>query len=555
MNKGKRRGAKAGMALAVVLIFVLVLAVASAAFLGVTNSDLHQTHREVEAARAFYVAQAGIEKAVAELTVLYSRGTGHTAAELKEIGPPTYRGFTFETFAVAPLGPSAVGKLECGRYAGLSGTTRRLKITAAVSSQRVENLTVRLSEEVEAQFIPIFQFAIFYDKDLEILPGPKMSVGGPVHCNSDIYVGSNESLSFDSKVTSAGDIFHRRKDGSESGGGSVRVKDGEGVYRDMRNADGTWLDSEHKAWAAGSQERWDGSVASATHRVSRLQLPLVSPEWPRAIVERGDALDTPELKEAKYYYKADLRIIDGQAYDAGGAPVDLTYPDPLDPGKKINPVSTRTFYNYREGTTVSVTEVDVAKLRASGKAPANGILYVSDDRSGFTKQDAVRLVNGEALPTGGFTVATDNPLYIQGDYNTKEKQPASVMCDAINILSNSWQDERSKEDLSRRVASATTINVAVIAGNTVTEKGQYNGGVENMPRFLEQWDGKTLRYRGSLVALWESQIATGEWVYGSPCYTAPNRDWYYDTDLSDPAKAPPGMPSVFSVAKVRWQYE
>jgi len=555
MNTYSSCRGQAGMALAVVLIIVLVLAVASAAFLGVTNSDLRLTHREVEATRAFYVAQAGIEKAVAELKVLYSKGKGHTTAELEKIGPPSYDGFTFDTFTVAPAGFASIGKLEHGTYKGLSGVTRRIKITAAVTSERLHGPTVRVSEEVEAQFIPIFQFAIFYNDDLEILPGPKMTVSGPVHCNSDIYVGTDASLSFDSKVTSVGGLYHRRKDGSAVSAGPVQVKDGDGVYREMRNPDGTWLDSEHKNWAAESQKRWDGNVASAVHNVSTLQLPLVSPEWPRAIIERGDSLDTPELEEAKYYYQADLRIIDGQAYNATGVPVDLTYPDPSDPSKKLNPVSTKTFYNHREGTTVSVTEVDVAMLRASGKAPANGILYVSDDRSGFTKQDAVRLVNGEALPEGGFTVVTDNPLYIQGDYNAKDKQPASVMCDAINILSNSWQDARSKEGLDRRVASATTINVAIIAGNTVTTEGRYNGGVENMPRFLENWSSKTLTYRGSLVALWTSEIATGDWIYGSPYYTAPDRNWGYDSDLSDPTKAPPGMPSVYSVEKVRWQYE
>jgi hypothetical protein len=543
-----------GIALAVVLVIVFVAALGAAAFLGVTGSDLHLTHREVELTRAFYVAQAGIEKAVAELKVLYSKGRGHTAAELAAISPPDYDGFTFDEFSVVIEGVPEDKTLEHGTYKGLRGRVQTIKITARVSSEHSGEVA-QLSELVEAQFIPIFQFAIFYyADDLEILPGPAMTVNGPVHCNSDVYMGTNTSLTFESMLTCAGSIYHRRKDGSAVSPGPVEVKDGDGVYRDMRNLDGSWLDCDHPNWYEGSQERWDGNVKSAVHHVSPLRMPLSTSEHPRELIERGDALDTPEAKELKYYYKADVRIIDGKAYDSSGWEVDLTYPDPADPTKRIDPISTKTFYNYREGQTVSVTEVDVEKLRAGGKAPSNGILYVSDSRAGLGEQDAVRLVNGDELPAQGLTVVTDNPLYIQGDYNTVRKKPASVMCDAINILSNNWNDANSEKSLWERRASDTTMNVAVIAGNTVTTEGQYNGGVENMPRFLETWSGKTLTYRGSLVAMWVSEVATGDWIYGAPYYEAPNRNWGYDVDLNDPANAPPGMPSVYAVEVARWQY-
>jgi len=544
-----------GIALAVVLVIVLVAAIGAAAFLAVTGSDLHLTHREVELTRAFYVAQAGIEKGVAELKVLYSKGLGHTSTELAAILPPEYDDFTFDEFTVVPGSVLEDKTLEHGTYKGLRGRVQTIKITARVSSKHSGEVA-QLSEVVEAQFIPIFQFAIFYyADDLEILPGPAMTINGPVHCNSDVYMGTDTSLSFESILTCAGSMHHRRKDGSGVSPGPVEVKDGDGVYRSMRNPDGSWLDSDHPNWYEGSQERWDGNVKSAVHQVSPLRVPLATPDHPRELVERGAPSDTPEAEELKYYYKADLRIIDGKAYDSSGWEVDLTYPDPTDPTERISPISSKTFYNYREGKTVSVTEVDVGKLRASGKAPSNGILYVSESRAGFGEQDGVRLVNGRELPDQGLTVVTDNPLYIQGDYNTVRKKPASVMCDAINILSNNWNDGNSEKALWQRTASDTTMNVAVIAGNTVTTEGQYNGGVENMPRFLETWNGKTLTYRGSLVAMWQSEVATGDWIYGSPYYEAPNRNWGYDSDLANPATAPPGVPSVYAVEVARWQYD
>jgi len=553
MNRPEINRKKRGIALMWALVVLLVLAIGAAAFIRLTNFDLAMSRRTAEATRTFYTAQAGIEKALAEIKVLFAHGKGTSAEDLALISPPVYDSFNFTTFLVKVVGEISVGTLEAGTYKGLNGVTQDLRIVSKVKSEKYPDVVTRLRQDLETQLIPIFQFAIFYNNDLEIQPGPPMTVIGPVHSNGDLYLGSNNSLNFDSIVTSTGKIYHKRKEGKVSGGGTVRVKDQAGNYQDMANDDGTWLDSEHENWVVESQTRWDGMVKSSAHQVNTLLLPLTSPEDPRALIERPDPGDSDELKDAKYSYLADLKIIDGWSSDKAGIPVNLNYQDPDNPSRTLNPVSKKEFYNYREGKTVVVTEIDVGKLIDSDKFPANGILYVSDERSASHKQDAVRLVNGTKLPSQGLTVVTDRPLYIQGDFNTVNKRPASVMCDAINILSNNWNDNNSSKSLNNRVATATEVNVAIIAGNTETKPGAYNGGVENFPRFLEKWSGKTLTYRGSLVAMWESQIATGQWIYGNPYYTAPNRNWSYDTDLSDPANAPPGMPSLYTIETTLWR--
>jgi hypothetical protein len=43
------------------------------------------------------------------------------------------------------------------------------------------------------------------------------------------------------------------------------------------------------------------------------------------------------------------------------------------------------------------------------------------------------------------------------------------------------------------------------------------------------------------VALWNSQIAQGAWAYGGTQYTAPLRNWNYDTDFSS-GNLPPFTP-------------
>jgi hypothetical protein len=192
-------------------------------------------------------------------------------------------------------------------------------------------------------------------------------------------------------------------------------------------------------------------------------------------------------------------------------------------------------------------------------------IYVADVRTQTeSSQPGVRLVNGQYLPSDGLTVSTPNPLYVQGNYNapvtgthdTSLTKPAALLADAVNILSPNWKDENSWKGLDSRTASSATVNAAIMAGIVETVPGSYSGGVENYPRFLENWSGKTLTYNGSLVALFPSAQATGTWkgtgsTYG--IYNPPGRDWQFDKNFLDPNKLPPLTPMVISVIRGEWQ--
>jgi len=194
----------------------------------------------------------------------------------------------------------------------------------------------------------------------------------------------------------------------------------------------------------------------------------------------------------------------------------------------------------------------MVKLNECGKMPPNGILYVH--KSGANA--GVRLVEGHELPSGGLTIATENPMYIMGNYNSVSKQPAAVMADAITILSNNWDDAKGGLPTSDRTVNDTTVNAAFALGPNRESTGSYNnGGLENAIRFLEDWSGKTFTYRGSIVGLWHTQQATEDHRCcgdsGDNYYNAPNRDWGYDTDFD--TTQPPGTPKgVLGLTRVAW---
>jgi hypothetical protein len=270
-------------------------------------------------------------------------------------------------------------------------------------------------------------------------------------------------------------------------------------------------------------------------------------------------------------------------------------------------------YDQRMREGINLVEVDVAKLKAAvegndkkywgnaGKAgnnPSalpqnwwNGVVYIefSAKPGQASRPDgvvvaedgwAVKLVNGEQVPNPDFawtrdlygtTIATNVPMYVQGNYNAdgksstgsannpdikdvRQEPPAALIADAVTILSNSWDDEDSlKNKSSRKTNSFTEVAAAILTGLVPSDKNgwnNYSGGVENFPRFLEDWN-TTLRYRGSMVALFESEVATEPWGK-SNVYDPPTRDWGFNSLYAE-GFYPPGTPNTRDSRRVNYR--
>ena len=237
--------------------------------------------------------------------------------------------------------------------------------------------------------------------------------------------------------------------------------------------------------------------------------------------------------------------------DAAGAPNGV-----LDPAEDVNRNGVLDTYgagNLGNGCgaangnpTLRVPSVTVARIRQ-----VSGARHV------------LKLVNGllANLPTPGFSVGSENPVYVQGDYNANAgfgdpHAAAAIIADSVTFLSNNWGDWRSflyPNDPSLRAASPTWYRVAVAAGKTMSwpnpgwsssNDDGLDGGTHNFVRYLEDWGGQTLYYRGSLVSLHYSQYGVGAYKCCTSVYSAPSRDYSFDTDFLIPSQLPPGTPRV-----------
>jgi hypothetical protein len=190
---------------------------------------------------------------------------------------------------------------------------------------------------------------------------------------------------------------------------------------------------------------------------------------------------------------------------------------------------------------------------------------------------ALKIVDGSTISIGtcnsvpcGLTIASENPVYLQGDYNnpglntgfTSTGVGASVIADAVTLLSDNWNDVNSfafpyLSLNDKRVAHDTTYRLAIAAGKgvpflnangTIYQDFGTDGGAHNFLRFLEDWgnskpNGK-LYYEGSMVSMYYNHQAVGTYKCCNNVYNPPSRGYQFDTNFLTPSLLPPLTPML-----------
>jgi hypothetical protein len=258
----------------------------------------------------------------------------------------------------------------------------------------------------------------------------------------------------------------------------------------------------------------------------------------------------------------------------GGAPSNV-----LDVGEDINANNVLDTYgqfpNYN-GIVNSLPPGAVAPLNAAarpwtaintpGAMTSHAILF----------RRALKLVNGGLgnIVAPGFTVVAENPVYVQGDWNTSQAGfsetdghvATSVIADAVTLLSNGWSDRNSYVNAycpapgaagqlcgptftGRNRGTPAFYRLAIIGGKgmafpqpagTAVDFGT-DGGAHNFLRSLENGD-QTLNYVGSIATFFYNRQAVGTFKCCTTVYGAPPRNFSFDNNFLNPAQLPPLTP-------------
>ncbi|MEM9380529.1 MAG: hypothetical protein AAGB93_11320 [Planctomycetota bacterium] len=531
-------------------------------------------------ARASYVAEGALRTVVKDLQTALAAWEAPPTTGVK-----TVAGVSVD-YSVVPLGPQV-------QSTDASGVVVLIQPYEVETSVRLDDVAERAHRIVNATWTPLFQFAVFYNDDLEIHAGPDMELRGRVHTNGDMYLGGGSTITLDTNyVRAVGGILRKNKLTGNAAGGNVDIRqwvadpfgsDPSEFYRMLSQSQ---LDALHQAYATSG---YDSSFAGYDHEGNGsfldpndlLPFDLGAAAFWGPPDGYGGGVGQTVMTGAHGVREAVTPTIESlQMYDADGAPG--YYFDNAGLSIVVDPTG-RTFTAYdglgnditaavapalsigvvsdmrQSGSAadpVPTIEVDMQLLAGTGHFPANGLLYAAHESMGSgTAARGITLTNGAELQ-GALTVASPSPVYVQGDYNVVDKKGASVIGDAVNLLSNAWTGSKRPGMLPE--ATETTYNFAMVTGSYDTIPidpdnpggGRYNGGLENLPRFHENWTGVPCNISGSFVNLADSQFATGDWTYGGDRYTAPIRNWQYDPLFNSLDELPPFTPMAVEARDV-----
>jgi len=473
---------------------------------------------------------------------------------------------------------------------GIRGVSALYEVTARARRETLTGpLEVSIQRAIQQTKIPLFQFAIFYDDILEIHPGPGFDLNGLVHTNGQLYTAHN-TLRINGYAT-MGDTWENNfapGDPRRGNQNPTMPQFDQGEPQQVPTYNVMDVPAELLFDESDSNPNNDGY---------------------RELIEVPDAdyEDPEEIAQRRFYNQAGLKILLDSTTDPPGLVVKRGDGSTVEPGSALygevaDALSSGNFRDNREQSQVYVTNVDIQKLNEAlalmprDEDPAagfNGVVYIADTGAnadgspsatpeGGSMKKGIRLQNGSVLPDGGLTIATDNPVYVQGDYNTgatganvpsnrannpdftqpsaqnydRESRPAAILADAVMVLSNAWSDANSSLGLSNRVAANTTINAAILSGIVPTNdggNGRYSGGAENFPRFLERWSNVNFTYYGSMIQLFRSEQFDNPWLgTGSSAnvYDAPRRRWFFETGFL--AESPPGTLEAVVYSRGQW---
>jgi hypothetical protein len=532
-----------GIALIVALMLTLMLTIVGLGIIKSSNDEVAIAGNDLNEMRAFYAAEAGLEKATAWIQAYYESTGAPPASYPAETLLYNNINVGYRTVAETPASKT----ITKTALVGLKAYARPhfIESTAFDSSH---STAVTLEQHFEVAFVPIFQFGVFYNNDLEISPATAMPVFKRVHSNANIYVQSTQPLQFGTYVTARGNIYHGPKgtSGLSVTTGDIQFTNSGGAYSSMKMGS-DWLDAGDAFWFDSATTRWGGKVQDASFAVEELRIALASSaDLPHELIERATAGGG---NPNSYENSAPFKIINGQAlYDVGSG----TWTNVTAALQAAGAMAEVTFHDKREGTDITVVDLKLGLFKLTAYRPANGIIYFSDNRSGL---HGIRVINAADIGYAT-TVVSENPVYTKGSINTTTKKPMAIICDALTVLSSNWNDaaaQAASANVSDRPAINTAVNFCFIAGDRETGAGgsTYNGGMENLIRLLEDWNGKTLTFRGSMVSLWRSQQAVANW--GTAYFNAPTRDWAYDVNLDSLPAIPPATPNVRAFFRWGWK--
>lgn len=588
--KPSRPGAQ-GYVLMLTLVLLSACVLILAGMVGLTASQSRQTQMNNLFNAAVAAASGATEKAMSHMERDYIQQCVNANLSTYYPDVPDQTGwpmgfqFSNGSNVVGQVGVYCLGAYTwtnmTAPFVGLMGLAAPYQVTStATPTNQLYNVKATVSQAIQMASIPMFQFAIFYNMEMEISPGANMTVNGPVHANGPMYTSPSATLTFNGFVGVSQQIYFTRdpNDPQANGSGAVNFNGG---YETQ--------DSVLALPISVSNNNPTNMAASILDPSPTGESPYSAAGMERFANQSALVISNSSAGSTNIMvFFQDTNSANPLTLITNDVTIKTTNGSVVTTNKYYSFVTNVTFYDYREKKTVNAVQLSVKNFNTwlTNKASTGGNSYnstynldtghsidsvyiINNQPASSSVLPAVRVADGQTLPAPyGLSVATPQPLYVYKDFNcptsalgttnTTGTSPAALIGDAITILSDSWSDSYiSSTSLSSRNPSSTTVNAAIFNGIVPTQlyngTKYFSGGVENFLRLLENWSSSTtLTYNGSMIAMFYSRYGTNFWLTPGNYYNVPTRNWAYDLNFKSQNKLPRLCPQAKTMLRQSW---
>lgn len=354
-----------GAALATSLLVMSALAAVSMTVLAVVTHEARIAGSDMKRTQTYYATAAGIEKMTADFSDLFTKTSNPTTTQINTVAAAypselVSEGFSFtkadgspnQKIELDPTGTTINKTVQSGPFSGMVATITPYILTSTARHINTGS-QVTLQRTINNFLIPIFQFGMFSNEDLELHPGPAFAFNGRVHANGNLYVSG--TTTFLSKVSTANELVVDvlRNGNTHAEAMNVKVNwpaapitvpltigsvvngpnvsganpGARGYWPGSPNGtfDSTWNSKSVAAAQTGVANQFGGQVLTRSTGGAPLLLPMqLEGNMTREIIKRILPSDTTILAGSRYHSKSQIRILiddeGNSANDAAGIP-------------------------------------------------------------------------------------------------------------------------------------------------------------------------------------------------------------------------------------------
>lgn len=491
------QGRDSGYALVVALSLVAILAVVLTTYSLVTVGNTKTSRSSSNASAGFYASEAALNARAEQIRAKFkgfetpsgitpttclpnvTSGSGDYACKTDVVGGRNVTSYVTE-------GDSKNITIPAGElFENLNAEETNFTVSGqAIGVNNTPEAITSLT--FHSRLVPLFQFAVFFDKDLEFTNTATLNLSGPVHTNGNLFLdsgtGSGTALTIQGQVTAANNIYRGWKH-SNSCGGTVRIADAGTVLQTMACGGGRTQKTGSDLTVYGGQVK-DKLGALEVPSVEQLQAQMGAQYWDQAdvriVLKRTGGLTgsfspffvsqsgtvfpvtcsalqlAPNFRDNReaQYWSAQSSATDKARATRIMLNVDVqNLLTCLEVNKLALNLAGGLANTSQGGLVIFMTVDDSASTSISGGL-LNPVLgngsngAIAHTNPPLPNNYAVRLYNGATLRSTnathpvpkGITFVTDQAAFIQGNFNSTPGTwiPTAVMSDSINVLSQGW---------------------------------------------------------------------------------------------------------------------